>query len=177
MPTLEEVKKQLEMLDGVSRFLGRREIKELPDILWEDENVERLLQGIYESNNGILVATNKRVIFVDKSLLGSLRVEDFPYDKISSIQYKVGVMFGKMTIFSSGNKAVISQVDKKLARVFGDYVRAKITSKTEHSSVPNSESKSQDNDVISKLERLADLKEKGILSEEEFIAQKKKILK
>lgn len=85
MPTLEEVREQIGHMDGGSKFLGRKEIKALPGILWEDESVERLIQGTYESGNGVLVATNKRLMFVDKGI-AKLRVEDFPYDKISSIQ-------------------------------------------------------------------------------------------
>ena len=45
MPTLEQIRTQIKSLDGLSKFLGRREIKELPDILWENENVENIIQG------------------------------------------------------------------------------------------------------------------------------------
>ena len=39
MPTLEEVKNQISSISDVSKLIGRKEIKELPDILWEDEVV------------------------------------------------------------------------------------------------------------------------------------------
>ena len=81
---------------------------------------------------------------------------------------------GKLTIFTSGNKAVIDNVDKKDVRLFGDFVRNKISSKDNAKS--DSKSIIEDEDVISKLERLAVLKEKGILTDEEFISQKMKIL-
>jgi hypothetical protein len=86
MPTLEDIKKQVSSLDGTSMLLGRKEIKELPSILWEDECVEQIIQGTYNNGNGILVATNKRLVFVDKGIIFGLKVEDFPYDKITSIQ-------------------------------------------------------------------------------------------
>ena len=61
MPSLEEIKNQINSLDGMSQFLGRKEVKELPDILWDDENVEKIIQGTYNNGNGILVCTNKRL--------------------------------------------------------------------------------------------------------------------
>jgi len=173
MPTLDEIKNQIGAIDGVSMLLGRKEIKELPSILWEDEIVEKLIQGLYANRVGILVATNKRLIFVDKGLIYGVRVEDFSYDKISSIQYETGLLFGKITIFSSGNKAEIKQVSKGLARGFSDYVRARISGVKEHASYS---SRNSDDNTISQLEKLAMLKEQGILTEGEFIAQKKKIL-
>ena len=180
MATLEQVKTQIQKIDGLSKFVGRREIKELPNILWENENVENLIQGTYNNGNGILVATNIRLIFIDKGLVFGLKVEDFPYDKISSIQYSTGIMLGKLTIFASGNKAIIDNVDKKRVRVFGDYLRNKITSNNSDSFLNTSPTSNSDNenqdDMLSKLERIAKFREQGILTEEEFIQQKQKIL-
>ena len=180
MPTLEQVKTQIKRIDGLSKFLGKREIKELPNILWENENVENLIQGTYNNGNGILVATNKRLVFIDKGLLYGLKVEDFPFDKISSIQYSTGMLLGKLTIFASGNKAIIDNVDKQRVRIFGDFVRNKISSNDSENSAQTTSSTrnntvSQD-DILSKLERLAKLKEQGILTEDEFVQQKHKLL-
>ncbi len=178
MPTLEQIRLQIKSIDGLSTLLGKREIKELPNILWENENVENLIQGTYNNGNGILVATNTRLIFIDKGLVFGLKVEDFPYDKISSIQYSTGLLLGKLTIFASGNKAVIDNVDKQRVRIFGDVVRNKISSKDTVETPTNQSQQKKDNsdDVVSKLERLAKLKEQGILTEEEFNQQKLKIL-
>lgn len=175
MPDLEQIKTSIRNIDGASKLLGRKEIKELPSILWEDENIERLVQGVYNSGLGILVATNKRLIFIDKGLVYGLKVEDFPYDKITSIQYKTGLLMGEITIFASGNKADISQIEKKRTRNFAEYVRARITASKEHASMPLLPLKEKE-DVIIQLERLARLKEQGILTEEEFMEQKRKIL-
>ena len=43
MPTLDEVKEQIGHIDGASKLLSRKEIKELPGILWEDEEIEQLI--------------------------------------------------------------------------------------------------------------------------------------
>jgi len=175
MPTLEVIQTQIKQLDGIEQIFGRKEIKELPNILWEDEKIENIIQGTYNNGNGILVATNRRLIFVDKGLVFGLKVEDFLYDKISSTQYETGLMFGKLTIFTSGNKAVIDNVIKARVRSFGDWLKAKISAPKE--TAPAAQNTTQPTvDIADQLERLAKLKEQGILTEEEFAQQKKKIL-
>ena len=180
MPTLTEIQLQIKNLDGFESFLGSKEIKELPNILWADETVENIIQGTYNDGNGILVATNRRLVFVDKGILFGLKVEDFAYDKISSIQYETGIFFGKLTIFTSGNKAVIDNVIKAKVRVFGDWVRSRISAPITNSinqpSTPIHNSSQGKVDIADQLERLAKLKDQGILTDEEFTIQKKKLL-
>ena len=150
----------------------------MKDILWEDEIVEDAIKGLYKSRNGMLVSTNKRLIFVDKGTLWGLNVEDFPYDKISSIQYNLGMISGEITIYTSGNKAKIDMVIKSECARFAEHVRARITGISTNKSKSFSEKNSSSNkeDLLEKLERLAKLKNDGILTENEFITAKKKLL-
>lgn len=100
----EEIEEKIKHFDIVSKCLCRGVIKGLPNILLEDEKVKIIIQGEHGIHSGILVATNKRLMFVSKSF-GDLRVKDFQYDKISSIQYQIGLVMGKIAIFCIGNKA------------------------------------------------------------------------
>lgn len=175
MPTLKEIKDEIRNIDGVSKMLGRKEIKELPNILWEDEHVKNLVQGTYNNGNGVLVATNKRLIFIDKGMLFGLKVEDFPYDKITSIQYGTGLVLGELKIFASGNSATIKNVEKGRVRDFSEYVRAQTTGANEHTT-PAANTQSSSSDVADQIKKLADLKEQGILTEDEFAGQKAKLL-
>jgi len=176
MSRLEAIQKQISSLDETGHLLTLKEIKELPKILWEDECVEQIIEGIYSGGNGVLVATNKRLVFIDKGLMFGLKVEDFLYNKITSIQYEAGMFFGKITIFASGNKAEIESLGKSRTRVLAEFVRTRITAASNHASVPKTNSAPQADDVVSKLERLVALKSQGILTEEEFLDQKKRIL-
>ena len=163
--TVLDIKEQIKNLglDNVYMFLGRKEINELPNILAENEKIDNITQGTYNNSNGILVSTNRRLIFIDKGLVFGLKVEDFPLDKITSIQYETGLMFGKIKIHTSGNNAVIDNVDKNSARSFSEFVRNKL-------SEPKSVSQTviQNTSLADELQKLSELKEKGILSEEEF---------
>lgn len=167
---------QIARLSFGSRLLGRKEICELPNILWHDENVLDIVQGTYSNGNGILVSTEGRLVFIDKGLLYGLKVEDFPYDKISSIQYETGMLFGKITIFTSGNKAVIANVEKGVARTFAEGVRARISAPKPVNTPPASAEPAPSLDIAGQLERLASLKQQGFLTDEEFSHQKRKLL-
>lgn len=176
MPTLAEIEIQVKNLGSIQGFLGKKEIKELPNILWENENVENIIQGTYNNGNGILVGTNKRLIFVDKGLIFGLKVEDFPYEKISSTQYQTGLLFGKLTIFTSGNKAIIDNVPILNVRTFGDWVRNKISNPPQSETAQNTTTNIATVDIADQIEKLGKLREKGLLSDEEFNTQKKKLL-
>jgi hypothetical protein len=160
--------------NGISKLLSRREIKELPSILWEDELPEAIITGLYKNNNGLLVATNRRAIFIDKGWV-SLTVEDFPYDKISSIEYHTGLLAGGIDIYASGNKAEIKSVPKDQVRPFAERLRSLISHPMEHHRETTANPQIPD-DRINQLERLATLKAQGIINEDEFEAEKKRIL-
>ena len=170
------VQRQVERLSLSSQLLGRKELRELPNILWDDEEVLDVVQGFYNNGTGILVATQKRLIFVDKGLLYGIKVEDFPLDKISSIQYETGMMFGTITIFTSGNKAIIKNVEKARARTFSEGVRARVGSKPPSGPVPSSVEASGPFDLTAELQKLGSMKERGLLSDDEFTAAKRKLL-
>ena len=183
----EAIKAAISRLNGAEMWLGKREINELPSILWEDELPERIIQGFYAKGNGILVATNKRLVFVDKGMMWGLRVEDFPYDKISSIEYNTGLIFGEITIYTSGNRSKIEQVEKGQCREFAEYVRARITSVMASRSAVQQVAVSAaaavqpgpgagSPEIMAQLERLGQLKMQGLLDEAEFKAAKAKLL-
>jgi hypothetical protein len=173
---LEEIKTTIQdlKLDNMSSFFGRKEINELPDILAADEQIDNIIQGMYNNGQGILVSTNRRLVFVDKGLLYGIKVEDFPLDKLTSIQYETGLLFGKVKLHTSGNIASIEQVDKSAARKFAEFVRDKLSQPKQQA--PVQPAAAAQPGILEQIEKLAQLKEKGILSEEEFTEQKKKLL-
>jgi hypothetical protein len=171
---LEDIKTHIESLglDDASSLLGLKEINELPEILNTDESIDNIIQGYYNKGRGILVSTNRRLVFIDKGFLYGLKVEDFPLDKITSIQYETGMMLGKVKIHTSGNTAIIENVDKNIARKFAEFIRNKL-SEPKPSSIPTIKSEP---DVLEQLGKLGKLYESGIISEQEFGEQKKKLL-
>ncbi|WP_306181328.1 PH domain-containing protein [Campylobacter jejuni] len=170
MPSLEEIQSQISDFSNAKNIFSRKEIKALPDILWENEKVKKAAQGTYNLAAGLLVATDKRLIFIDKGIF-SLKVETFLYDKISSIEYSTGLMFGEIVIYASGNKAKIKNMEKNETKEMAEFVRecTQNTDANNHISTTNS-------DLTVELERISNLKDKGIITEEEFKTMKEKII-
>ena len=166
-----------------SQLFSRREIKELPDILWDDELPEQCVTGTYHANSGILVATDRRMLFVDKGLLGQLKVEDFPYDKISSLESNRGIVMGSIVIYASGNKERIDHIPKDQVDSFVAAQRNKIALWKNKAEVPPqtppqpTQSAPSSGSVIDELERLGKLRQDGILTEDEFEQAKARLLR
>lgn len=169
---MDEIKEELEKLDINPTIFARKEIRELPDILSVDEKIVYLVEGRNKINQHhiILVATDRRLIFVDKEFMYGLKVEDFSYGKISSIQYETALMLASIDVHVSDDVVEIDGVGKYDAEVFCEKVRD-FMSRPEGYFQDKSEPS-----VLEQLERLGKLKENGILNEEEFNDQKKKLL-
>lgn len=181
MPSSDEIKDTIKKFGMTNAWLVKQEIAALPSVLWEDETIAGAVHGHYNDRSGMLVATQRRLIFLDKGW-ASLKVEDFPYDKITSIQYSTGMLFGEIIIFASGNKAKISQMAKGETVAFADLARNHINKLSAPAPTPapafqpSSTALDPAEQRLAMLERLAQLKQQGILTDDEFLAQKAKIL-
>ena len=178
MPTLQEITEQIKKVGNFdpSSFLVKKEVSELPNILNDDEIIEKAVMGLYDKGNGIIIATNKRCFFLNKGMMWGSKMEDFPYDKISSIQYETGLIFGTIKIFTSGNQAVIEQVDKNCTKDFCEYVRNRIT-KIHTATTPTVQENSKiTEDPLETLSKLKRLLEADLITEEEYNAKKAEIL-
>ncbi|WP_028777383.1 PH domain-containing protein [Shimazuella kribbensis] len=177
MLTYEEIKRLMKTSIG-SKFLGRKEVKELPSILWEDEIPKNLIGG-----NGVLVATDRRLIFIKKGIF-SLEVKYFQYDEISYMQEFPGLITGEIVIYSGEDKMKVTNLDNDIFPIFLDrvvnYINKRLESKATNDQIASQDQPEKDEDrtemVIRQLKELGELKDLGILTEEEFQSEKAKIL-
>jgi len=95
-----------------------REIKRLAGYLWEGEAVEQMTTGTYGKGTGLVVLTDRRLLFVQDGMM-SKTTEDFPIDKVSSVQWTSGLVMGEIIIFASGNKSDIKNVNKDDGKEIG----------------------------------------------------------
>ncbi len=103
---------------------SRRAIEKLPEQLWDGEKVVELLTGFY-MGNGLLVLTDKRVLFMYEAILRKV-TEDFPFNKITSIEFRSGILLGSIIIHASGNFAGITNVDPKHGKMLVNLARERI---------------------------------------------------
>ena len=155
----------------------RRELRKLPSILGEGEQALNLARGEYDGKEGLLAVTDRRVIFLEEGMIRH-RLEDFPYDKISSVQTKTGMRSGELTIFVSGNKATVKDVHpKQRAPEIGDYVRQKIAFGSKPAAAaPQAAPSAPTESPMDQLKKLAEPRDAGVVSEEEFEAKKAELL-
>jgi hypothetical protein len=155
---------------------GGREIKHLVTHLWEDEHVERMTTGSYGSGTGLLVLTDKRLLFLKEGIVGK-KTEDFALDKISSVQWSSGMTTGTVTIFASGNKAEIKSVNKADGKEITDLTRHRISApKSEVAATTIGEEAQPALDIPDQVRKLGELRDEGLLTPEEFEAKKADLL-
>lgn len=172
-----DITNAVESLPRTMRLFARREIKKLPSALWEGELVEKLAQGKYNGNEGLLVLSNRRLIFLEQGVFRS-RIEDFPIEKISSVQSGTGMMFGELTIFVSGNKAEISRVmPKEHAATLAETLRGKLQTPTSTPATSAPPAAPAEPDVMEQLKKLGELRDAGVLNDTEFETKKAELLK
>ena len=143
------------------------------NILRASETVLELGQGQYEKNQGLVVLTNERIFFFEKSL-GSETVEDFPLAVINSLSTGKQTTGESFKIYSSGNTAEISsmmhgQADA-IVRAFNSAKRAPAPQATPVLAAPAAD------DPFMQIARLGELRDKGLLSDAEFEAKKTEII-
>jgi hypothetical protein len=161
------------------RMGGKRELKKLTEHLHDDETVRLIAQGTYEGNQGILVLTDVRLLFLFHGMVSQGK-EDFPLRLISSVQTKSGFATGEMRVFVSGNSSSISGIVKADLEPLADAVRQGIAEQQAPTAPPPAAPAPAPSvtttDPFEALQKLAALKDAGVLSEDEFAAKKQEIL-
>jgi hypothetical protein len=98
MVSKESVDEQLKRLGFSLNSWGRAEIRELPHILLPGEEIYELVNGIYEGGFALAVATDVRLLLVDKKPMNYLTVEDIRFDMISEIDYSHRLLGAQINI-------------------------------------------------------------------------------
>jgi Bacterial PH domain/Short C-terminal domain len=155
---------------------GGKEIKRLITHLWEGEHVERMTTGSYGTGIGLLVLTDRRLLFLKEGVFGK-KTEDFAIEKISSVQWSSGLTAGTVTVFASGNKAEIKNVNKDDGKEITDLMRHRISApKPEVAAGTVGQGPPPAPDIPEQLRKLGELRDAGILTPEEFDEKKADLL-
>jgi hypothetical protein len=159
------------------RMGGKRELKNLADHLHDGETVRFIAQGSYEDKQGIVALTDLRLLFLFHGMIGQAK-EDFPLKLISSVQTKSGFATGGIKVHVSGNNAVISGILKNDLEPLANAVRQGMAEQhaPAATSQPQAASAAPGPDPYEVMQKLASLRDAGILSLEEFEAKKKELL-
>lgn len=134
---------------------------------------EMMGSGDNRQYNGCLIITDRRVVFYSKGWLSEV-FEEIPHTKISSIESKKIMGHTTLSIHTSGNTLKFKSLVPEEAKWLQDKVNEL---KGSNNTMTSSSSLAEPEDAFKKLEKLADLKIKGIISEDEFQVKKAELLK
>ncbi|MBS2782699.1 PH domain-containing protein [Aeromonas salmonicida] len=162
---------------GDDLFFTKKELAHLPEILLDGERVISFTSGMMDGNTWLITLTDKRIVFLDKGLLYGLKQVVIDLDKVNAVSGETGLLLGSISIQDGATTHTIKNVQKKTVVNFTNKIRDALEErKRPQSSHLTSTNSAEATDVISQLERLASLKEKGILSQDEFEQQKSKLI-
>jgi hypothetical protein len=114
---IQEAKKGNALLFG-----SNREIRRLPLYLHEGEQVYKIITGSPGRGRGIIVATDERILFIKDGWVFRT-VQDFPYDTISSVEFKTGIFFGMFVMYGKGDETAYNWVGRFSGAEFAKLVR------------------------------------------------------
>jgi hypothetical protein len=135
------------------------------------ENIVAAVYGRYETDfprNAVFLATDRRLIFYAEKMLG-YSIEVFPYSNISSLEMSKGLIGHTITFFASGNHAKLKWITQGDVPHFVNYVKSRMDKKT-------TEQPQETVDIAEQIRKLAELRDKGIVTEEEFQSKKTEML-
>ncbi len=155
-------------------IFNKKELAELNNVLMPKEEIFAITNGTFNKHMGILIATKKRLVFIDKGLFYGLKTQDFILDKILSIQFESSILSSSIKINASGSQAKIENVDKGIGKLFVDRVTLKLSEEKPTTQTVVVQQAQQS--VADQLEKLANLKMQGLLTDDEFQSQKNKLL-
>lgn len=178
-----KIKFELEKLNANLSMFTKGEIKELPYLISEEEQIIAITdaQFVNTLDAGVLVATPKRMIFVSKGMFGAAKINDYHNETIKSVSF---VTHPRSPIIKLHlDERVVEfecYMDKEDAEKFYDTIKAIYNNPKEQTpkqidTAGKSVSVSSE-EIFNQLEKLGKLRENGILTDSEFAEQKKKLL-
>ena len=130
--------------------------------------IETTMLGQDSKQGGIFAATQSRAILFGKKMFG-YDMESFPMSKISAIEMSKGLIGKKINLKMSGNTAKMTMISQGDPEGFVAYIRENMGEKAAPAAAPA-------DDIPAQIQKLAALKEQGILTEDEFAAKKAELL-
>ena len=167
------VKDQLSKLDSKRRLGVGKELKLLHEVINKGENILGHTRGYYDGNTWLICVTDRRLLFVDKGMIMGMKSTEIPLASIGSVNYQTKLMGGNITVSAAGGEKHIGKMKKKDVKDIASLISEAIENIKGGPPVVGAV---QQISKMDELKKLAELKEAGILTEEEFNEQKAKLL-
>lgn len=135
MISKQAVEEQLKRIGCNFRFWGRSEVNELGRILMEDEIIAECVNGEYGNGFAMLVATNHRILLVDKKPLLYLTVEDYRYEMITEFNYNHRMLDATINIYTTNKTMHFTSWNQHRLRKLLEYAQARVLEMRQHQQI------------------------------------------
>lgn len=158
---------------GVTDLFGtKKEVRTLVELLKENENVLYATSGFVDGDTYLIVCTDVRLLFLDKGMIYGLKKFEYPFTKINSVNYKMGIVFGELEVHHGSTSILIKNIMKDTVERMSITIQDQIE-KSEIKSVVNTNQSISTADEIMKFKQLLD---DGIINQDEFDKKKNELL-
>lgn len=125
MVTFATVEQQLKAVGCNFRFWGRSELRELCQILLPGETIASAVNGQYEAGFAMLVATDFRVLLIDKKPK-YLTLKDIRYDMITELDFSGRMMNSTVRIYTPNKELRFTTTNTARLRKLFTYSQHKV---------------------------------------------------
>jgi len=165
--------------------VSQRVLRQAEEHLEESEQVLGAVLGAYETTrlgmdavrNGVLLATDRRVVMFGKRR-GGFELESFPYEHISSFEQGRTLMGSTIRMFASGNTVEVKYVnDRRAMAELVSVVKSRMgRSAAQPAAVAPVAPIAGQPDLLDAIRKLGELRDAGLLTDDEFQAKKAQLL-
>jgi hypothetical protein len=128
---LKQLEEQLELIGCNYRFWGRAELKELAYVLLPGEIVKHCVNGSYEGGFALLVATDQRVLLIDKKPM-YLTLEDIRFDMIVEIDYNHRLLNANVRLCTPNKELRFLAYNHARLRALFHFVQTRVSEIRQH---------------------------------------------
>lgn len=132
MVTFDHVRDQLAQVGSWPTVFGRPEKRELVNILHQGERIMQASMGWYQSGTALLVATDQRILLIDKKLM-YLNVEALRYDMIAEVSCQVSVVDASVVITYAMKNLHFRSFNISKLRQLTSYMQQRVLELQQHS--------------------------------------------
>lgn len=135
MVRTEEVELQLKRIGVNFQFLGRPELRELPHILFDEEQINHVVRGRYEGGWAVLCVTNQRVLLIDKKPF-YLTIEDMRYDMIADVEFNHRLIDATIRLGTVNKTLRFTAYNHGTLRLVTSFIQQQVMNYRQRQSVP-----------------------------------------
>ncbi len=114
-----DLEKRLRELSIYSTFFTRKELKALPQLLKDQEQLNCILTGVHEANRKMLAVTDQRLIIIFAGALSAGQIKVIRRDAVTDYRFEKKFPFSRVRIsVNNGEEYVFENTQGSLKELF-----------------------------------------------------------